>query len=319
MFESNEILKKHVIFNELEGYRKNKVIECDNSNGICKENLICEDIIQRKNHDNTIYISIEGNIGVGKTTCLHKLHEVLTKKFTNNSKFNSQFSESFDTYKIEEKVDSNWLQSFINNPDAFTFSFQIKRLMETINAVRTMATKKETMKEFGKDLHCIGDRLPLGNMSFASTHYLSGILSDEQFHLYSQTLINGGPYMYPNILFLRCSEETVLKRIQKRNRDGECKYDINYLRKLDEMNHFIFLYLWCYEVVEVIPMDWNTIDLEEINNLHRIISILKTFRWENIGKEEIKELKKYVKENLIIMSYEEMISTMDKLQEYIIT
>ncbi|MFO7871719.1 MAG: hypothetical protein R6V03_09855, partial [Kiritimatiellia bacterium] len=40
-------------------------------------------------------------------------------------------------------------------------------------AVRTMAIKKETMKEFGKDLHCIGDRLPLGNMSFASTHPLS--------------------------------------------------------------------------------------------------------------------------------------------------
>jgi deoxyadenosine/deoxycytidine kinase len=189
--------------------------------------------------------------------------------------------------------------------------------METINAVRTMATKKETLHEFNIGLHCFGDRLPLGNMSFTATHFIDGILNEQQFHLYSQTLISGGPYVYPNILFLRCSDDVLLERIKKRNRDGESSYQIDYLKKLDMMNHFIFLYLWCHDVVNVIPVDWNQNHLEEMNHLHHIIRILKTYKWKNINNKEVNELKEFVKKNLINLSHLQMIEIMNTLQSNI--
>lgn len=276
--------------------------------------------IKQKFYPNEIYYSIEGNIGNGKSSLLNLIEKELQER-------DDFIDENVDT--IEEKVNVNWLNAFIRNPDDLTFTFQIKRLMETINNVRIMGTKKEFYNNYGEIFHCIGDRLPFGNLSFAITHLMDGLMSPEEFELYSQTLCDGGPYIYPNVLFLNCDPKISLKRINLRNRGKETEYTLEYLEKLDWINHIIFLYLWAHNIVEVIPVDWSFDFNDDVSSnqkrFQKIITLLRTWKWKNVSNPIIELYKYYIIEStkpnnensLQFLTYTEIKQIMKYIQEYV--
>jgi deoxyadenosine/deoxycytidine kinase len=241
------------------------------------------------------YLSMEGNIGVGKTTLSRKFYDY----FVNGKKESAVL--------IEERVNGEWLHAFLENPGKMATLFQIKRLMETINAVKEMGAKRETYHHFKSKLHCVGDRLPLGNLAFAMVHYQSGNMESSLFDLYGTTLSDGGPYVYPDILFLRCSPEKSLERIRHRNRGGETSYTLDYLRQLDEANHFIFLYVWAYDIVNVFPISWETFDKDPSLIANKLLH-------RRFLPVDLPLLRQEVQTHLKTMSYERMKEIMNLLE-----
>lgn len=254
----------------------------------------------------SFYISIEGVIGVGKTELTRKLSTAFANKFPGEICF-----------ALEESVNADWLNAFIENPVNMATVFQIKRLMETINTAKKTWTEMSVHRMYGTKVHCVGDRLPLGNFPFAFAHFANGNISPAMFNLYGLTLGDGGPYNYPDIVLLLCKPEISQARISMRDRKGESSYDIEYLRLLDEATLFTFLYIWYTDVVKVIPFDWNNFGSEE-----DIITVMQHVTWKDIeargicqrlNMKTISELRLEVGRDILTMSRKRMSEIMYQL------
>lgn len=239
--------------------------------------------------DNGIYISIEGNIGVGKTTLSRGLSSLLIGK-------------GEKCILIEETVNLDWLNAFISKPKERAGLFQIKRLCSTINAVNKMGVERSIRTEYGQKVHCIGDRLPLGNFAFALVHFASGNIDEELFKLYGTALADGGPYIYPDVLLLDVSPTTTLERIKNRDRRGESSYKLEYLEKLDEATLFVLLYVWGHGAINVVPVNW-----EKYGRSEDICRRLQT-QTRSVPKMLVEE-----KDNLVNMSYSDLKELVKKL------
>lgn len=248
-----------------------------------------------------VYVSLEGNIGVGKTTLCKQLHDLV--------------QESLDgvgdrVAYIEEKVQPDWLNAFLADSTGMATLFQFERLFATINAAKTMGTAMQAHAAHGTRLHCIGDRLPLGNVPFAVMHYAEGNIPRDLFLLYGATISAGGPFLYPDVLYLHCPVPIVKARIARRNRPGEAAaYTDEYLETLDETSLFVMLYMWYTDVVNVTFLDWRAyqapVEAIEAMKLNR------TFRGPDAEAPAddqilVQQARKLIRTRLLTMSYAEM-------------
>ncbi|MEJ8552716.1 deoxynucleoside kinase [Tepidibacter sp. Z1-5] len=167
-----------------------------------------------KNTKRGILISIEGPIGVGKTT----LSNIL------NSHFNS--------HHLREIVEENpFLSHFYTNikdyalqTESFFFFNRVKQL-EDIEA----SLKKGTM--------VISDYNIIKNLIFAGL-----TLNKKQFHKYKQVydiFVNGLPQS-DIIIYLNSSTDTLMKKIALRDRNFERQMDRNYINNLREEYEYYF-------------------------------------------------------------------------------
>jgi hypothetical protein len=146
-------------------------------------------------------------------------------------------------------------------------------------------------------------------MAFAAMHYANGNISHEKFQLYGLTLAHGGPYVYPDIVFLHCPVPIVKGRIAQRNRPGEtAAYSNDYLEMLDETNLFIMLYMWYTNVINVSFLDWKNYQTPD-----SVISAIEDDRqWQETKGETEKDKMLYrsvrdaIRCNLLTMSYDNM-------------
>jgi len=295
---------------ELKRYAYGGTFSCwfDNDSDRCGENMYSsdgisaspekdgqEDAINTRTHGRKqTYVSIEGSIGVGKTHLTEDLARSLQIKRPNEPVF-----------MLEEKVNLEWLGAFIENPSKRAALFQIKRLMETINAVKEMWAKLIVHREYGTTSHCIGDRLPLGNFAFAMLHHSIGNIDPVEFSLYGSALADGGPYNYPDIVLLLCRPEKALERIRLRNRRGESTYTVEYLQHLDEANLFTLLYIWYTGVVRVVPFHWDSFGTAD-----QVLSVMNTLSWDalkdGIYGNTVSILREEIRVSLLYMPYSRM-------------
>jgi len=232
-----------------------------------------------KSHDSdSIYVSIEGIIGVGKSTLSQNLEQKLSEKGER-------------CILIKETVNLDWLNAFINKPKERASLFQIKRLCATIDAVNKMGIELSIRKEYGDRVSCIGDRLPLGNFAFALIHLIMANIDEEVFDLYGTALADGGPYIYPDIVLLIASPDIAIDRIKQRDRRGESAYTTDYLEKLDEATLFTLLYVWSSGVINVYPIKW-----DEFRDTEDVLEILK---------KPTSDIS-HIKNELLNMSYTDM-------------
>ena len=237
-----------------------------------------------KSKCDSIYISIEGNIGVGKTFLTEEIGKIIPEKYNEKCVI------------IKEEVNLDWLGAFIDNPLKHAGLFQIKRLCSTINAVNKMGIEMEIHQKYGSTVHCIGDRLPLGNFAFALVHHSMGNVDDEFFDLYGAALADGGPYIYPDIVLLLVKPDITLERIKKRDRKGESSYTIDYLEKLDEANLFTILCMIISKVINIYPVIW-----DEFGNTDDVLKLIKKRSFVLPMR-----LQKEIRETIFCMKYERM-------------
>lgn len=170
-----------------------------------------------------IIISLEGNIGVGKST----LMGVLEKDFSDIADF---VYEPVDEWLniLDENEEKNLLDIFYEDKKRWAYTFQnvayvtrMKRILDTTKNViimdRSLDGDYNTFTKMLREEGCLND------IEWQS--YLMW------YNLYRDYI---GKNVQKSYVYLRCSPEVAIARIAKRNRSEEKSISIDYINKLHD-------------------------------------------------------------------------------------
>lgn len=156
-------------------------------------------------------ICIEGNIGAGKSTTLNHL----TKKGHN------VFPEPVHEWK-------DWLSEFYKDKKRWAFAFQMK----VLSSFLTPSYKDCSIVE----------RSPISvRHVFGQLLYNDGCLTDREWSLFKD-VYDSFAWSPDVIIFIKVDPEVALERIKKRNRQGECDIDIDYIKKINFQYNIMLKY-----------------------------------------------------------------------------
>ncbi len=153
------------------------------------------------------YITIEGNIGAGKTTLAHML----------SKHFNARLI-------LEEFADNPFLSKFYENPRQFAFPLELFFMAERYKQLKELIHTKDLFQNI-----TISDYLFTKCLLFAKVN-----LPEEEFHLYQKLFdIIYQQLTQPDILiYLHVPVNQLQRNIKKRNRSFELSITDDYLFKL---------------------------------------------------------------------------------------
>jgi len=170
-------------------------------------------------------ISIEGNIGVGKSTIVHKLKLM--------------YEGREDVVFLEEPVDM-WanirdesgvpiLTKFYEDSAKYAFAFQVMAYSSRLSLIR------KTVRENPNAKIIICERsLDADKQIFAKMLYQDGIMEEIMYQIYNQFYDEyAEPFRLSGIVYMNASPDVCLKRITKRGRAGEDNIKLDYLIKCD--------------------------------------------------------------------------------------
>lgn len=173
-------------------------------------------------------IVVEGVPGVGKTTFCNKYA-----------------AENCDSGVIvfPEVFDPEILKEYISDMSRHAFKFQTNMQESTLERVKNAVVEALD----GKTV--LIDRGLVGNQCFAEVQHQQGFITIEEIALYlSKNLYQCSVETW----YLVASVDTVLARIEKRNRDGESAYTREYIETLINKHNELLL---CNKNVKIINLD----------------------------------------------------------------
>jgi deoxyadenosine/deoxycytidine kinase len=155
------------------------------------------------------FITIEGNIGAGKTTLAHLL----------SKHFNARLI-------LEEFADNPFLPKFYENPDQYAFPLELFFMAERYKQLKEMVHTKDLFQSI-----TVSDYLFTKCLLFAKVN-----LPDEEFRLYQKLFdIIHQQLVFPEILiYLHAPVHKLQSNIKKRNREYEQKIPDEYLFNIQE-------------------------------------------------------------------------------------
>ena len=169
-------------------------------------------------------ISIEGNIGSGKTT----LFNILEKKIILNDYKKKKFmKEPIDKWlNLKDNSNTNILELFYKDKSKWSFSFQICAFISKIKELEKYLIDSDiiiTERTVQTDREC-----------FAKELYKDQSINEIDWELYNDLYnIMVKPAYIPNgIVYLECNPTTCLDRINKRNRVEEIGIPQDYLNHI---------------------------------------------------------------------------------------
>tara|TARA_B100002052_G_scaffold295631_1_gene322485 strand:+ start:6034 stop:6678 length:645 start_codon:yes stop_codon:yes gene_type:complete len=201
-------------------------------------------------------ISIEGSIGVGKTSLANMISKELKAKL------------------ILEKFEENpFLKDFYDNQDQYAFQTQLFFLLSRYSQHQDLRQVDIFSKILISDYMFIKDRL------FASLN-----LNDREMVLYDNIAkILEKDIVYPDLaIFLQADTDRLMENIRKRGRDFEQSIDWKYI---DSLNQVYNEYFFRYDKGPLLII--NTNDIDFVNNKDDFIGIM------NFLNEPIKGRKYY--------------------------
>ena len=193
----------------------------EENEGSCSES-------ETSNYKRPRIVSIEGNIGGGKSTLIDKLK----KKYNGNPKI-LFLPEPVDIWEnfIDNKTGENMIQKFYKNINKYAFSFQIMafytRLKLLKDAINNSSPEVEIIvmeRSLNADYHV-----------FANMLYEEGCMEDLEFQIYCYISQDGlTDYGVSGIIWLQVEPEECFSRIADRNREGEKGITLSYLYKCEQ-------------------------------------------------------------------------------------
>jgi len=172
---------------------------------------------------NFTIVSIEGNIGSGKTTLMSNLRE----QYKNNEQV-IFLKEPVDEWA--NIVDSNGitiLEKFYANQERYSFPFQMMAYVSRLNVLKQALKSLDPTKKYT----IITERsLNTDRYVFAKMLYNSGKMEDVCYQIYLNWF-NSFSDEFPvhKIIYVKVDPEICHGRISKRSRDGEDKISLDYL------------------------------------------------------------------------------------------
>ena len=192
-----------------------------------------------------MHIAIAGNIGSGKTT----LTRLLSKHFGWKPHF--------------EEVDNNpYLESFYEDMKRWSFNLQIYFLNSRFRQVMDI-------RKSGDDI--IQDRTIYEDAYiFAANLYDMGLMETRDYQNYQQLFELMSSFLQaPDLLiYLRASVPTLVRQIQKRNRDYEQSIRLDYLKALNKRYEN---WISSYNKGKLLIIESDDIDLEKPEDLSVVI------------------------------------------------
>ena len=155
------------------------------------------------------FVTIEGNIGAGKTT----LANLLCKEFDAR-------------LVLEEFADNPFLPKFYENPSQYAFPLELFFMAERYKQLKDLFQTKDLFQSV-----TISDYLFTKCLLFAKVN-----LAEEEFMLYQKLFeIINPQIIQPDILiYLHSPVERLKENIKKRNREYEQAINANYLMQIQE-------------------------------------------------------------------------------------
>lgn len=168
-------------------------------------------------------ITIEGNIGVGKSTFVD-----IIKKYISNSEI---VSEPVEMWKqMQDSDGTNILQKFYQDIPRWAYSFQ------NLACITRMTKIEDTIQKSNAEFIFLDRSLGTDKNVFEKMLYDSGKISEIEHQMYNLWCDFYYKYVRPEfeniIIYLRCQPEIALERIKKRGRIEEKDITIEYLTDL---------------------------------------------------------------------------------------
>jgi deoxyadenosine/deoxycytidine kinase len=219
------------------------------------------------NENEQIIISIDGNIGSGKST----LVSILKNMFNDNENvcFLQEPVETWNEVRDENNV--TILERFYKNPKEFAFSFQMMAYISRLSIIRKAINNK-------KYKYIITERCLFTDANvFAKMLYDDKKISQIEYTIYKQwfnEFTNDLPkHKY---IYIKTSPITAYERVLKRNREGEV-IPLDYLEKCHHYHEVWLFNSNTTEINNLIQLDGNIDINENPDILNEWYKSIKTF------------------------------------------
>ncbi len=167
-------------------------------------------------------ISIEGNIGSGKSTVVHNLEQ----KLKNNQDY-VFLREPVDIWQsIKDQYGKTILEKFYENQEKYSFAFQVMAY-----ATRT-AILQEAIRKNPQCKYVLCERsLEADNRIFAKMLFDDNKMEKVEYEIYEYFYKTRKQDMNLDaVIYIDADAETCLERIKKRSRNGETNISLEYLQ-----------------------------------------------------------------------------------------
>jgi deoxyadenosine/deoxycytidine kinase len=168
-----------------------------------------------------IIISIEGNIGSGKSTILSKIQQQKPKNIM-------ILQEPVDIWEnIKDENGETILSKFYKDPAKYAFAFQVMAYTTRLSILR-----KAIRENPGIEIILCERSLDADREIFAKMLHDDGLIEPVLYQIYEEQYSNtSDEFTLDYIMYIDTDPDVCLKRIIKRNREGESKITIEYLTK----------------------------------------------------------------------------------------
>ena len=196
---------------------------------------------------NLYYVSIEGPIGVGKTSLAQLMAQELGAKLV-----------------LEEFENNPFLPDFYKDPERYSFQTQLFFLLQRYRQQQELRQVDMFQNLLVTDYMFVKDRL------FASLN-----LNEKEMQLYDTVanLLERNVIKPDMVIYLQADTETLMKNIAKRGREIEEEITHEYL---DALNQVYTEYFFRYQETPLVIINTNNIDfVKNKNDLKEVINYIR--------------------------------------------
>jgi len=174
-------------------------------------------------------LTIEGNIGAGKSTILHAIERYLDCHSDNTIKNRIHFiMEPVDIWEsIQDASGQTILQKFYKDQHKYAFSFQMMAYISRLSLF------KQTVRENpDKDIFIVERSLCADRNIFLQMLHDDGMIEDVEAQIYHRWYDEFSvDFPVHKIIYIDSSPEKCYERIHKRMRGGEERIPLEYLKR----------------------------------------------------------------------------------------
>ena len=211
-------------------------------------------------------VSIEGNIGSGKSTVINTLKEYYKSSDKSSEKVYFLEEPVSEWVEIKDSDGKNIIEKFYENQEHYSFSFQ---MMAYISRLAMLKRAIKYCKEKGIKLIICERSLQTDKNVFCKMLHDSGKIEDINFQIYNKwfsEFISEIPLIY--FVYIKTEPKIAHERVLKRNRKGE-NISVEYL-EMCSMYHDNWLIENC--VRNCIVINGNEVSSRTFEKTNEIVS-----------------------------------------------